>query len=290
MTSSIQESSWRISRVVLARDNLFDAETVLLFKRVFLRALGWTVPEAAAAGPPPTEAERLRVVPLVFGLIPSRALVRAKRDERIKPHIREHLTYIGLAPDEGLIDIIKAVADQYYTTQSEGSLGASVRPRKYGISDIKALNHKLYQQILKRQNRRCAICGIVLSRATEETLDHILPWRLVGDVPTGANWQILCQECNSGKQAWFSALQSPQAMNWVYGRHDQPIPSDRPTLETRYVVLAQYGICQSPGCALTPASSRLSLWKVHKSGLAIADNLSALCETHTMSVVAPSPS
>jgi hypothetical protein len=280
MLSTALESSWRISRVVLTREKLFEAETVLLFKRVFLRALGWNLPPELASLPAPTEAERLSVVPLVFGLIPSRALVRAKRDERIKPHIREHLIYIGLEPDESLIDIVKAVADQYYATQSEGSLGVSTRPRKYGISDIKALNRRLYQKMLGRQNHRCAICGVTLSRATEETLDHILPWRLIGDVPSGSNWQILCQECNSGKQAWFSALQSPEAINWIYARHDQPIPSDTPTLETRYVVLAQLGKCQAPGCTATAASGHLVLHKVVQSGLAIADNLIPRCESH----------
>lgn len=286
MTSTLQESSWRISRVVQSRQNLFDAETVLLFKRVFLRTLGWSVPADVAALPTPTEAERLQVVPLVFGLIPSRALVRAKRDERIKPYIREHMMYIGLEPDEALIDIVKAVAGQYYATQSEGSLGASTRPRKYGISDIKALNRRLYQQMLLRQNSRCAICGLVLSQAAEETLDHILPWRLIGDVPSGANWQILCQKCNSGKQAWFSALQSPEAINWIYARHDQPIPSEIPTLETRYIVLAQHGMCQAPGCAIKPPTGHLILRKILQSGLAIADNLTLFCEVHGGSVAA----
>jgi len=281
MNSSILESPWHISRVVLARDNLFDVEALHLFKSVFLKVLGWPVAEIVGLNTAPTEAERLKVVPLVFGLIPSRALARTKRDEHIKPHIRDHLIRIGLTPDECLIDIVKTIADQYYATQSEGSIRGASRPRKYGISDIKSLNRRLYLQMSKRQNHRCAICGTMLNSATAETLDHILPWRLVGDVPSGANWQILCHECNSGKNAWFSALQSPQALNWVYFRHDQAIPTITPTLETRYVVLAHHGRCQFPGCTSTPTASTLNLVKVIESGLAIADNLKVLCGEHS---------
>src|SRR5436309_636208 len=111
MSSATQELSCHIARSVLSQDKVLDPEAVLLFKQVFLRTLGWTLLAEEEGGRLPTEAERLRIVPLVFVLMPSRALVRVKRDERIKPHIREHLASIGLQPDERLIDIVKAVAD-----------------------------------------------------------------------------------------------------------------------------------------------------------------------------------
>jgi hypothetical protein len=191
-----------------------------------------------------------------------------------------HLESLGIGPDEVLVDILKSVADQYYETQSEGTGWSIQRKRKFGLADIKALDRNLYRKMVQHQSGRCNVCGILLEQAEEETLDHILPWRLVGDMPGGTNWQILCKSCNSGKRAWFSALQSPEGMNWVYAGHDQVIPHDRPTLETRYVVLVQLNACQADGCAHTASSSQLHLAKCLPSGLAVADNLTVYCEHH----------
>jgi hypothetical protein len=280
MTNTAPGASWRLSRTVLSQPTAFDAETLRIFKQVFFSSLGWGQNPNQASASPPTEPERYRIVPLIFGLMPARGLVRDRKDERIKPHIREHLASLGLGVDEDLVDIIKFVCDQYYSTQTKGSIGSSSRPRKYGLSDIKALNRRLYQQMIRRQNQRCVVCGLILDHATEETLDHILPWRLVGDIPSGTNWQIVCQECNNGKRAWFSALQSPESINWIYAGHDQVIPHERPTLETRYVVLAQLAQCQIANCTHTASSARLHLVKCFQSGLAVADNLTILCDGH----------
>ncbi|MDY3551364.1 HNH endonuclease signature motif containing protein [Gemmata sp. JC717] len=264
----------------LCRDRLRDLATLTLFKRAFLKALDRPDPHGLSAHAALTESERLLVVPLVFGLMPAKAVWRGRRDERIKPHIRDHLASIGLMPDEVLVDILKTVADQYYETQSEGIVRAIPRKRKYGIADIKAMDRGLYHQMVQKQCGRCAVCGILLDQAEDETLDHILPWRLVGDIPSGSNWQILCQVCNSGKRAWFSALQSPESMNWIYSGHDQAIPHAEPTRETRYVVLAQLGVCQEPGCMNTPAAAHLRVRKCLSSGLAVVDNLTLLCDSH----------
>src|SRR5262249_30230059 len=145
-----------------------------------------------------TELELLTIVPLVFGLLPARAVVREKPDDRIKPHIIEHLRSLAVDHDEELIDVLKSIADQYYATQPpesrfiDGERGTQpVRPtRKFGISDVKAANYSRYRLLLERQAGRCAICGIPFNESATEELDHILPWRLVGDIPDGSNWQV----------------------------------------------------------------------------------------------------
>src|SRR4051812_2149093 len=61
--------------------------------------------------------ELLDAVPLVFGLLPKDALLRRDASGPVKPLIREHLNALGFVPDEDLIDVLKAIADQYYATE-----------------------------------------------------------------------------------------------------------------------------------------------------------------------------
>lgn len=224
-----------------------------------------------------SEIERFQALPLVFGLIPQKALTRKSASEPIKPHIREHLTLLGVDSDEELVQLVKYVADQYYRSGLRASgLGA----KKTGISDLKAMDYHLYRHIFRNQNGRCAICGVPFDGVTQETLDHKLPYRLVGDIPGGSNWQLLCINCNRGKSSWFSTFQSRFAYNWVY---DQGDSVDRPNEETRFVVLVQRRGCEEGGCGIGPKDRRLSLHKVVSTGLAVSDNLKVLCEQHAIS-------
>lgn len=253
---------------------LSDKSSIESLKRVFL-ASGV---DPARAGIPDyeiSEIERFRALPLVFGLIPVKALRRRSASEPIKHHIREHLRLLGVEDDEDLVSIVKYVADQYYRSGLRlRSLGAS---QKAGISGLKAMDYGLYRQILRSQNGRCSICGTLFDGSIQETLDHKLPYRLVGDIPDGSNWQLLCINCNRGKSSWFSTLQSRFAYNWIY---DQGDSVDKPNEETRFVVLVQRRVCEEERCGLGPKDRMLSLSKVAPTGLAIPDNLKVLCEEH----------
>ena len=151
-----------------------------------------------------SEAERLTVVPLVFGLIPRDALHRVRPDQRIKPIIRAHLSTLSVDYDEELVHLIKRVSDQYY--DSAVRRDPSVRRRKMGIEGVRALRRGIYEGLVARQMGRCAVCGVRFGKNAVETLDHILPWCLAGDPYDGSNWQLLCERCNQGKREWLSAF------------------------------------------------------------------------------------
>lgn len=150
--------------------------------------------------------------------------------------------------------------------------------RKYGMRDIRAMP-RTYQGLYSKQAGRCSLCGLEL-RGTIESLDHVVPFRLIGDVPDGSNWEILCEACNSSKGFLMSSLQALQAHNWVYSTEFGKFPLEVPLPETRFLVLAQAGRCTVPGCTITPRSGPLFIQKLRDSGLAIADNLIVRCQAH----------
>jgi 5-methylcytosine-specific restriction endonuclease McrA len=222
-----------------------------------------------------SELDRLHAVPLFFGLLPIRALQRNSILDPVKPEIRAHLRSIGIGEDEELVDIVKHLADQYFQTEARDS-HQWYRRRKWGIADLKASNDRVYRILIGRQNGRCALCGILFDGYCEETLDHLLPWRFVGDIPTGANWQILCVKCNRGKQGWISSIQLSEAFNWVYGKTN----CTEVSLDTRFVILAQRRHCEIAGCGRGPRESALLVTATTKTGLPVADHLQVVCEEH----------
>jgi hypothetical protein len=123
-----------------------------------------------------SEWERLRLVPLVFGLMPRRAFERGNSDIPIKPSIAQHLDALGIAADPMLVDVIKSVCDQFYGTRTT--------QRKFSIGDIRAIRYR-YARLMDGQNSRCALCGAPFEGDCLPTLDHVIPFRLVGDVPDG---------------------------------------------------------------------------------------------------------
>jgi len=246
---------------------LRDSSTLDVFVRVF------SATNAEARG---SEHERLQLVPLVFGLLPHASIHRQRLDERVKPAIRSHLGQLGVPLNEPLVNVLKEISDHYFE--------AVVRPdrsraRKLGLESVRALRRGAYYQLLERQAGRCAICGALLGTEAEETLDHIIPWALIGDPFDGSNWQLLCMDCNLGKREWLSVFQSPQALNWHYGIGDAP-PVGEPTREARYIALATAGKCQARECTLRPREGKLLLRCRHQTGLAVVDNLVAFCERH----------
>ena len=197
------------------------------------------------------EEERLCVVPLIFGLLPRSAIVRARYDMPIKPLLARHLEQLGLVPTSDLLDVLKSVADQYHRTAPGPN-----RPRKWGIADLKASDPRLYRDILARQLGRCIYCGLAFDGNEEETLDHIIPWRLVGDVGDGTNWQIICRPCNVGKSNILSSLQAIKSLNWIY-REELGGDTSNVSLRTRFVLLARDSRCSEVGCGQSTQTARL---------------------------------
>ena len=257
-------------------ERLKSRETIASFRRLFAEhgALGYGVePPKGADGL--TEADRLTLVPLVFGLVPIRALLRERPDDKVKPLIIDHLTTLGVDADELLVDILKSVADQLASTWKSNAFSTGVpMKRKMQIADLRALGHP-YRREMKRQMGRCATCGALFDGTREEQLDHVIPWRLIGDVRDGSNWQILCSECNTGKGSLLTTLLSPEAWGWLYVTKSTVFPH-KPTPETRYVVLAQRAHCER--CGRGPSEVHLEVAKATDSGLPVADNLIVLCD------------
>jgi hypothetical protein len=112
----------------------------------------------------------------------------------------------------------------------------------------------------------------------EETLDHVVPWRIVGDIGEGTNWQVICRSCNIGKASYMSTLQTLEAQNWIYSESD--IENIDVRLRTRYALLMQGGYCSHTGCCATPRTSRLTIIPRFPDFLPIADHHRVVCEGH----------
>jgi hypothetical protein len=232
-----------------------------------------------SVGGPTSELTRLKIVPLVFGLLPTESLVRRGHDQLVKPSIRAHLMKLGAPANESLIDVLKSVADQIWSTWPIGiRYGNASCRRKRSIADLRS-NPSLYKKILTAQGGRCAICGKLFEAPGEETLDHIVPFRIIGDAPDGANWQVLCPACNGGKAECLSALQSLEALNWIY-RDTVGNFVRTPSLRTRYVVMAQGRGCEHAQCTARSSEVELLVQRISVTGLWVADNLHVRCPSH----------
>jgi 5-methylcytosine-specific restriction endonuclease McrA len=223
-------------------------------------------------GRDPDDLDRLSALPLVFGLLPGAALSRrvtlTTTFVPIKPILSEHLRSLGIAPDPTLLDVLKSVATQWSSTLS----GVHHR-RKYSVSDLRALGTP-YRALRRRQSGRCRYCGRRLVDI-DEVLDHIVPFRLIGDVPDGANWQLLCSECNAGKGEFLTTYCLPAAYNWVYRIGDN-LTEER--ARTRWIVLAQRGVCDH--CGVGPSAAELHVELRRPGDIYVADLLRITCSGH----------
>lgn len=215
------------------------------------------------------EAEKFDLVPLVFGLLPRKTLVRGSSTEPVKPAISAFLRALGVTPSEELVEVLKAIADQYVDSGTRAG-----RNRKWTISVLRARRPDVYASLRSRQRDRCALCGVPFDEVME-TLDHIIPWRVGGD--RTENYQLLCELCNNSKAHFFSALQAAEATAWVYG---DTLTSRSPTGIGRYVALAWYRGCQSSGCTARPDSARLFVYGGRADGLPTGGNLAVVCDAH----------
>jgi|LakMenE01Jun11ns_1017448.scaffolds.fasta_scaffold9869429_2 5-methylcytosine-specific restriction endonuclease McrA len=217
-----------------------------------------------------SESERIDIVRSIFLLVPRQTVSQdPDRPKYIKPLIARHLSSLGLIPDGELLEILKRVADQIYKTDPQTIL----RHKKLTVGDLRAQNRKKHKAIRERQNNRCKICGIKLDTVQEE-LDHIIPWRIVGDIPDGSNWQLLCRPCNNSKGEFLSAYQLHEAWNWVYNSVVRSAHGE--TDSTRYVVLADCPRCEM--CSRTPNEVKLMIVNPTEMGLYLKDHLKVICE------------
>lgn len=249
----------------------FDNKNILeLFKNIFLAhgIKGYRDESAYKKILNLSEKDKLGLVPYFFYLIPQE-LVTGKKDKYtpMKPKIREHLLSIGIHDrDEGLVDIIKRIGDHFYSCQNE------TNDRKRSISDLR-MNSRLYQKFLLQQNNRCNTCGTELDENNQE-LDHIIPYKLLGDPLDGANWQILCSRCNSGKGGLFTPLQHNEFLNWIYDKKDLEKVSDK----LAFMLFVLDKRCHV--CGIDVSKSELKVRKRISTGLTVASNMTVTCIKH----------
>jgi 5-methylcytosine-specific restriction endonuclease McrA len=220
-----------------------------------------------------SEFEKFKVIPFVFGLMPEAAIRGRRYDLKVIPIIRSHLDELSINYDDELLHIVKNLCDQYFHTTPNTD---HYTRRKFQISDVRATRF-MYEKIMGRQNSRCAICGTHFSADNIETLDHIIPWRLIGDVHDGSNWQFLCSRCNTSKATNLSFIQMPEFLNWSYVNTET---ESSITNRIRYAVLCRDGRCRIPGCDKTPLNSDLEVVKLTRKSAYLYEFLEVRCKNH----------
>jgi len=227
-----------------------------------------------------SEAGRMSFLPQVFGLIPVNAIIERPPYGSVKPLIAEHLASLGVPRSELLVNIVKDLCDNFDRTRIRDG-DPRLRVRKSSIADLRQAPD-LYRKLRTSQGARCRVCGTEFSEGKkEETLDHVIPWRLGGDPPGGWNWQLLCRRCNSAKDTIFSAFATPEYVNWIYSDLMLRAPSaDSVSERGRYLVLKHYGRCQTRDCTASPSNSELWVVRSVPSGLPVFDHLTVACDRH----------
>lgn len=79
--------------------------------------------------------------------------------------------------------------------------------KELGKGERSPISRKLRFQILHRDGFRCKACGRSVDDGVKLVIDHIVPVNWGGKTEE-ANLQVLCEECNAGKQAWVGGKPS----------------------------------------------------------------------------------
>jgi hypothetical protein len=216
----------------------------------------------------------------LISLIPASTLEKPKKTCRSEIERRlEHL--LGAKPSEDtilpLVRIVKRIQDYLINGRKDASSLNLERP-----------THK---DLLAEQNSRCSNCGYKFKsqdiksdwedyfekednledqvtasnpiiRAPETfhrkaVLDHIIPFFLGGD--SKANWQILCNTCNSGKGDMVFGI---EGKNWFGSLRRNEFHSVSPQLF--YMVLNRDRNCRV--CSRSPRQTSLYLVRKDKNG------------------------
>ena len=149
---------------------------------------------------------------------------------------------------------------------------------KQSISTVRINSPKIYREIMEAQAHRCAYCGFLFGDVItgEQQLDHILPFRLGGDLPCGSNWQILCKDCNFSKKDMFSIFQHRVANDWIYHLKGwSPIQENRAGKKPiSFAVITRDKKCMN--CNAGPMTEQLRAINL-TAGLSIPSNMVTVC-------------
>jgi len=228
-----------------------------------------------------TEIQKLAFVPQIFALIPRDALFRVDPTAPVKGLISTHLANIGVTPNELLVDIVKDLADNFFRTRFS-EIEPKLRQRKASISDLRS-QRDLYRRIRDRQGARCSCCGTTfLNGPKEETLDHVIPWRLGGDPPGGWNWQLLCRRCNSAKGTLLTSCATREYYNWIFDdvAAIRDVKDLRISEQGRYVALRSHRSCNHHNCKNSPNNAAMFVTLEGHSSLPVFDHVGVYCEEH----------
>ena len=112
--------------------------------------------------------------------------LRTKNSKKTERMVYKNLIkeFTKLELDNEEIDILISHIDIYLSKEN----GRSNKTRN------------LRESLLKRQNFKCKLCGKDLKDDSSTHVDHIIPFKNVGDSLEN-NYQCLCQSCNCSKGA-----------------------------------------------------------------------------------------
>jgi len=138
--------------------------------------------------------------------------------EHLKQHIGEWIHNQELRQMSGLNDaprVIRALRQEGWQIEVRGDGYVRLVSLEKGESKgkRKTISRKLRFQILQRDGFRCRACGRGPNHGAKLVIDHIIPvdW---GGLTEESNLQTLCEECNSGKQAWIGG-RPPRVMQQI---------------------------------------------------------------------------
>lgn len=190
-------------------------------------------------------------------------------NNQAKYKIQKYLTSIGFDEDlSGNSELLKVLSEF-----KNNLLHSSKSSKKSGWN---AINPLIRDRLLKKQNNRCTICGIVLKIGTNKTgnspeIDHILPWALGGDKEE--NLRITCKTCNNFKSNNYWTTN----VDFVYLNYFLK----EKNLSFHHLILwtleRDHSKCSETGCSNSSKNSRMYVSKLNSLGRLVYDNLSSFC-------------
>ena len=217
-----------------------------------------------------------KVAPLIFLTFPKEVQKSGQENRNL---VRERLIQLtngqlNQQQFEHFFDLISSVYRHWLDTK-RGT------PGKYSIADVRNRHTTVFNELMLGQGHRCAYCGYSFAEIPgEQTLDHIIPYRLGGDHMCGSNWQILCKTCNSdGKKDMLSIFQHRVANDWIYHLvRWTPEQEDRTGKKRiQFAVILRDKKCKQ--CEAGPTEKQLFAIN-ETTGLSIPSNMVCVCETY----------
>jgi 5-methylcytosine-specific restriction endonuclease McrA len=216
-----------------------------------------------------------KIAPMIFLTFPKEVHSLGKEN---RAQVRERLLQLTDAKlnhqkFEHLFDLVSSVYRHWLDTKRGTSM-------KFTITDVKSRHESVYNELMIGQGYRCAYCGYSFAEIPgEQTLDHIIPYRLGGDHICGSNWQILCKTCNSEKKDMLSIFQHRVANNWIYHLSRWTPEQENRTGKKRvqFAVILRDKKCKQCGSGPT----KKELIAINEStGLSIPSNMVCVCKTY----------